>query len=158
MYCSLHESAWTVKAKYAADIGMLQNDLQNSFEKIYIKKDFFPPFFSKTFERDTFMNSFALRLGKNNSWVQNSKSKNVLPSMLKVNQMIYKNKTFPNLGLLSTFNLPTPSCSKTEIMKDSCMSLVQILTFMWLLTSSFYGQTVGMFEVLMPSLYYKSTL
>lgn len=41
MYCSLHESAWTVKAKYAAGIGMLQNDLQNSFEKIYIKKDFF---------------------------------------------------------------------------------------------------------------------
>lgn len=47
MYCSLHESAWTVKAKYAAGIGMLQNDLQNSFEKIYIKKDFFPSIFLK---------------------------------------------------------------------------------------------------------------
>ena len=42
MYCSLQESAWMVKAKYAAGIGMLQNDLQNSFEKIDIKKDFFP--------------------------------------------------------------------------------------------------------------------
>lgn len=111
-----------VRARHAAGTGMLQNDLQNSFEKIYIYKEFFPPFFSKTFERDTFMNSFALRLGKNNSWVQNSKSKNVLLSMLKVSQMIYKNKTFPSLGLLSTFNLPTPSCSKTEILKDSGMS------------------------------------
>lgn len=42
--------------------------------------------------------------------------------MLKVNQMIYKNETFPSLGLLSTFNWPTPSCSKMEIMKDSGMS------------------------------------
>lgn len=63
--------------------------------KIYIQKGFFfPPFFSKMFERDTFMNSLALQLGKNNSWVQNSKSKNALPSMLKVNQMIYKTKPF----------------------------------------------------------------
>lgn len=36
MYCSLRESAWMVKAKHATGTGMLQNDLQNSFEKIYI--------------------------------------------------------------------------------------------------------------------------
>lgn len=40
------------------------------------KSFFLTPFFSETFERDTFMNRLAPQLCKNNSWVQNSKGTN----------------------------------------------------------------------------------
>lgn len=145
----------TVKAKYHVGTGVLQNDSVKQFLKIYTKSFSFPPFFSNTFKRDTF---------KNNSWIQNSKSKNALPQRVQSRSNDWQNKTFPSVGLLSTFNLPgrklALSCSKMEIINESGASSIQILLFCvtFIIASSFYDQTTCVFEVIVHSLCYKHTL
>lgn len=80
------------------------------------------------------MNSLAPQLGKNNSWLQNNKSKNALPQRVPNKSSDWQNETFPSVHLLSTFNLPsgklTPSYSRIEIINESGGSSIQIFALL----------------------------
>lgn len=106
-------------------------------------------------------NSLALQLCKNNSWVQNSRSKMLYWRMFKVNQMIYKIKPFQIWAcfLCLTYQAERwiPHIPRQRSLTTVAWVKLRSCPCVWLLASSFYGQTIGIFEVLMHSLSYEST-